>query len=175
MKDINSLVDNLLLSKGKYEARDRHKRKMRIRAKKGIAIPIVGIVVISACLIAGAGLLSFLGVITINETADNLLDYDYSPLEENTIIWDLTGVVGGNEYIQSHNLTLSADRQNSYQVTFLVSDNESNGFDLQVLNYLGQETDNIILEPGETQQIFFYAVFDDYTPSGNYEGSITIL
>ena len=189
MSDIDRKVDLLLAIKGSGTdagndrggsiPSPRHKRKMkkRIRMKKGIGMPLIGIgALIVSAVIVGASLLSFFGIVTFDEDVETLFTFNEEPMEEYTYNWDLTGVTGGNSYTKKINLTLNPNSQKDYIMRWNVTDDEESGFDLGV--YTDEDCENEIINfpisAGETRSFYFNATFDPMTPSGNYVGQFEL-
>lgn len=173
IRDIERKVDHLDLKNAGVKTRKRIRFDRSKLSAKGLATGISIMLIVS--FVGFGALLGWFSSTTITADVGDLLLFDGSPGENLETSWNIGTVVGGNIYTESHNVTLSNTRQENYNLSFIVSDNEEDGANIQVLNSCESEITFLELNPGETQQIFYRITFDDYVNMSSFSGSVLIL
>jgi len=167
---IEEEVDQILKMK---QGKNQQTKLKRIKKLKALPIGLSVLLVIS---VVGMGaLLGWLNITSVEADVDDLILLDGVPAENLETSWDIGNVVGGNCYTESHNVSLSDLRQNSYNMTFNVIDSEEDGADIKVLNSAFEEITFLEIAPDETIQIYYRVIFDDYVNMSSFSGSVTIL
>jgi len=154
------------------------KRSIKI-GKKG-AVILVALIAISM-VVAGA-LLTYYAKVDGTHEVDALWEIQenstgtmsaWTDAEEFDITYSTTDMAPGDEIIWDFSLKLNADLDTSDIIYFIVTDDEDNGIDCQILDSGLSEITNSTHTAGQEKSYWFKLTTDEYSPADTY--TVTVM